>query len=220
MSTRETQNKIIHAALKLFNDSGSRAISTNRIADECGISRGNLHYHFRTKEEIIQTIFQDIDNEMDGSWYEDHKTPTIEHMHFMFERQMRLTWNYRFFFREQTTLIQNDARLKVLVMNSRSKRVKEVRSFFEELERAGYLDFPKDSEPMEPLLLISWLITDQWLPYLDMHDLELNETSIQQGFDLIFQIFLPYFTGKATRDHRRLKNKRDMPAQGLRVVPR
>lgn len=60
MTTRETQDKIITTALRLFNESGSRIVSTNRIADSCGISRGNLHYHFRTKEEIIQAIFQHL----------------------------------------------------------------------------------------------------------------------------------------------------------------
>ena len=114
MTTRETQNKIICTALKLFNGAGSMTISNNRIADECGISRGNLHYHFRTKEEIIQAIFQRIDDEMRESWYEDHLHPTIEHMHYMFDRQMKLTWKYRFFYREQAALLRNDARLKVL----------------------------------------------------------------------------------------------------------
>ncbi len=60
MTTRETQDKIITTALRLFNESGSLIVSTNRIADSCGISRGNLHYHFRTKEEIIQAIFQHL----------------------------------------------------------------------------------------------------------------------------------------------------------------
>lgn len=218
MTTRETQNKIINAALQLFNESGSRTISTNRIADECGISRGNLHYHFRTKEEIIQAVFQRIDDEMTESWYDDHLHPTIEHMHFMFDRQMKLIWKYRFFYREQAALLQNDARLKVLVSDTRRKREKEVRRFFEELVKAGYIDLSEKSKSMESLLLTSWLISDQWLPHIEMNDLQLDEDHIQEGFDLIFHLFLPYFTEKAMQDHLRLTVTNRRSGERLKIV--
>ena len=43
MSTRKTQNLIIQTAIDLFNEHGTQAISTNRIANECHLSRGNLY---------------------------------------------------------------------------------------------------------------------------------------------------------------------------------
>jgi len=206
MATRETQTRITQKAIELFNQHGTRAISTNRIADECGISRGNLHYHFRTKEEIIQTIFHQIDRKMNKSWYEDHLHPTMEMMHLMFSRQMTLIWDYRFLYRELTTLLHNDDRLKVLFMDSRRKRVNEVELFFKEMVEAGFIDLNDRPAKLDSLLLVSWLISDQWLPYLDMYDLELNEENIKSGFDLIFQVFQPYFTEKANEAHKRLIN--------------
>ena len=55
MSNRQ---RIIDAALMLFNDQGTGAVSTNHIADAAGISPGNLYYHFRNKEEIIRVLFE------------------------------------------------------------------------------------------------------------------------------------------------------------------
>ncbi len=142
MSTRETQNLIIETALALFNQHGSKAISTSRIADEYQLSRGNLHYHFRTKEEIVQTIFQRIDREMLDSWYEDHLHPTMKYMYFMVARQIKTMWQYPFFYRELNSLLQNDARLKVLFMDNHRNRFTEVALFFEELTKAGLLVHP------------------------------------------------------------------------------
>ena len=53
-----THNRILATALRLFNQSGTAAVSTNHIADALGISPGNLYYHFRNKEAIIRALFE------------------------------------------------------------------------------------------------------------------------------------------------------------------
>lgn len=209
MATIETQTRITNKAIELFNEHGTKAISTNRIADECEVSRGNLYYHFRTKEEIIKTIFQQINKEIEESWYDDHRYPTMERMHLMFSRQMRLIWNYRFFYRELAALLQKDERLKILFMAMRRKRVKEVAWFFSEMVKAGFIELPAHSNKLDSLLLVTWLISDHWVPYLDMNDMNFNKNNIQKGFDLIFQILDPYFTEKAKKEHERLIQRKN-----------
>ena len=53
----EDQDRIIHSATELFSDQGERNITTNHIAAHLGIGPGNLYYHFRNKEDIIHSIF-------------------------------------------------------------------------------------------------------------------------------------------------------------------
>ena len=202
MATKETQKLITHTALELFNEFGTKAISTNRIADECQLSRGNLHYHFRTKEEIVHTIFDEINREMEASWYTDHLEPTMQKMHFMFVRQIKLIWRYRFLYRELNSLLLNDEYFKIKFMRNRVRRYKEVELFFAELIAAGLINTPAEPVSMNSLLTISWLISDQWLAHLDMHDLEVNEARISQGFELIMHIFDPYLTDVAKSQYR------------------
>lgn len=197
MATRETQDRIINTALELFNEHGTRLTSTNKIADECGISRGNLHYHFRTKEEIIQTIFRRIDMEMRQTWGEDQLHPTMEYMHTMFERQMKLIWQYRFFYFELNTLLQSDARLKLHFLDNRTVRITQVANFFEAMVREGYFDFSGNNETLDSILLNSWLVSDQWPQYLHINEMDLNEENVSRGFELILALLRPYFTEKA-----------------------
>lgn len=196
MSTRRTQNLIIEKALCLFNEHGTKMISTNRIADECRLSRGNLHYHFRTKEEIIQAIFQRISKKMRESWFDDHLHPTMEYMQFMFARQIKTIWQYRFFYCELNALLQKDAHLKTLFIDNQKIRFEEVALFFEELAKAGLIKRPQPPASLESVLQITWLITDQWVPYLYMHDRAIDEANIGEGYQLILQVLQPYLTDK------------------------
>ncbi|MDT8437477.1 MAG: TetR/AcrR family transcriptional regulator [Wenzhouxiangellaceae bacterium] len=64
MSRSRTPERIAEMALALFNEHGEPNITTNRIADELDISPGNLHYHFRTKQALIDDLFGRFEQRM------------------------------------------------------------------------------------------------------------------------------------------------------------
>ncbi|MBL4787688.1 MAG: TetR/AcrR family transcriptional regulator [Kordiimonadaceae bacterium] len=55
------RERIIAESLHLFNQHGAENVGCNKIAASLGISPGNLYYHFKNKEAIIQRLFDDID---------------------------------------------------------------------------------------------------------------------------------------------------------------
>lgn len=52
----ETRNKIHSASIKLFAIKGFAATSVQDIADSAGISIGLLYRHYKTKEDLFQTL--------------------------------------------------------------------------------------------------------------------------------------------------------------------
>lgn len=50
----QRREQIIRAALRLVHRVGVHGFSTADVADEAGVSRGILHYHFVNKDEIIR----------------------------------------------------------------------------------------------------------------------------------------------------------------------
>ncbi|CAM4219100.1 TetR/AcrR family transcriptional regulator [Paenibacillus phoenicis] len=48
---------ILRAAMQLFSTKGSSATSMQEIAEACGMSKGSLYLHFKSKEELEQSLF-------------------------------------------------------------------------------------------------------------------------------------------------------------------
>ena len=53
---KKTKQKIIQASIELFNQKGWTNVRLQNIADRCGISVGNLAYHYANKAAIIRVI--------------------------------------------------------------------------------------------------------------------------------------------------------------------
>lgn len=64
MAKPKTRDRILQTALGLFNHEGEAQVSTVDIASVIGISPGNLYYHFRGKEAIIEALFEEFETEI------------------------------------------------------------------------------------------------------------------------------------------------------------
>jgi AcrR family transcriptional regulator len=102
---RNTRSRILLMALNLFNEAGVAKTTTNHIADELDISPGNLHYHFRTKADLVSAIVAEFEADSRVAITPPGTTPvSIDDiwvfMHLLLERLSM----YRFLFRDFETV--------------------------------------------------------------------------------------------------------------------
>jgi AcrR family transcriptional regulator len=192
MATRATQLRILHAALELFNEHGTAAVSSARIAERCGISKSNLQYHFRNKREIIFAVFQQAIQEMDAGWYRDHLAPTLEHMAAMYVRQIQLILKYRFFYREMADLLRQDPQLRKRFAYNRERRMRELERFMLALQSCGLMRLPPDPRRLRALIDVTWIVNENWLNYMDYHDREITVETMLEGYSEILEVLRPY----------------------------
>ncbi len=58
----DTKEKILLTALKLFSVRGFKAVSVNDIASELGITKGALYKHYKSKNDIFESIIGRMEN--------------------------------------------------------------------------------------------------------------------------------------------------------------
>jgi len=71
MKSIQTKDKIIVAAISLFNQNGIKNVRLQHIADLAGLSVGNLAYHYPDKKHILLAIEKGITAEtelINGNW--------------------------------------------------------------------------------------------------------------------------------------------------------
>jgi AcrR family transcriptional regulator len=111
---RRTRERILELSLRLFNEFGEPNITTTVIAEEMNISPGNLYYHFRNKDDIVNSLFAQFEDEISYMLaVPDGRRPNIEdvwmYLHLMFE----LVWRYRFFYRDLSDLLSRNRKLEL-----------------------------------------------------------------------------------------------------------
>lgn len=63
----KTRDRILHTSLALFNEEGEEQTTTVDIANEMDISPGNLYYHFKGKDQIIEELFHQYELALSGT---------------------------------------------------------------------------------------------------------------------------------------------------------
>ncbi|WP_227936769.1 TetR/AcrR family transcriptional regulator [Alkalihalobacillus deserti] len=56
MKKKPTKERIIEAALLLFEESGFHAVTVDRIVKESGTSKGGFYHNFKSKDELLYTV--------------------------------------------------------------------------------------------------------------------------------------------------------------------
>ena len=199
----DTKGKIIAKAIDLFNIHGTKAISTNHIAKEMGISPGNLHYHFRSKNDIIRSISNNFSNEL-GSVLKiqlDTISDFSSNLTSLFNRFFKIQQSYQFLFLEGVHLTKQD---HILLDNYTKLRSLIKKGYHELLSNLVKIKIMKKQSLniIDDLLDTQWIIMWYWINHTILDRNTYDDFQIKKGIKLSFSIIKPQLTsiGKVAFD--------------------
>lgn len=195
--SRRTRERILVTSLELFNKRGSSFVTTNHIAEEMGISPGNLYYHYRNKEEIVRTIWLELSRQMDLIWVDVSKEPLDESLGDFFINLFNLFYQFRFFWIELSTLLDRDEELAKLYR----ARVKRVYSSYDAVMDLwvdkGIVkaeDFERDRKY---LIDNTWFIGQFWINYCYANKGKVDKENLKDGLIRVFLMLKPYLVSES-----------------------
>ena len=190
--SKTTKEKILDAALKLFNENGITNVTTAQIAKSLNMSEGNLWYHFRTKSDIVFGLFCRLEIEVDENLSNEPKEKyNVKDFIAHAARSFEYLWEYRFIYRDRyDNLISEDLIKRIHDLTVRNQ--KRVETILNDMSRRGFLN--ATPEAIHALTINSWIVQSNWLRYVQLREnIEaVTEAHIKEGFNQLIWLFLPY----------------------------
>jgi AcrR family transcriptional regulator len=125
---RRTRERILELSLGLFNELGEPNVTTSAIAAEMNISPGNLYYHFRNKDDIVNALLGQFEREVDPVLDAPaERDADVEDAWFLLHLLFESIWRYRFLYRDLNDLMSRNRRVEsrfrtILERKSRAAR--------------------------------------------------------------------------------------------------
>ena len=200
---RRTRERILELSLALFNDFGEPNTTTTIIADEMNISPGNLYYHFRNKDEIVNSIFGDFEKQMDGLLalpaQRASSKMSVEdvwlYLHLVFE----LMWKYRFIYRDLNDLLSRNRIIETHFKRILDDSTRIAQLLGEGMRAAGELA-ASDGE-LKALATNMVLIATYWLNYEYVRNPRkpVDSAAMGRGAYQMMSMLAPYLQGDARK---------------------
>jgi len=105
---RRTAERILEVSLGLFNRFGEPNVSTTLIANELSISPGNLYYHYPSKDELINVLFNRFETQLRKLLDASTEVRDVEDTWFVMHSLFELVWESRFLYRDLNDLLSKN----------------------------------------------------------------------------------------------------------------
>ncbi len=195
---KNTKQKILTASLKLFNKSGISDVSLRDIADELGISVGNLQYHFKKREDIVEALYFQLVEKIDRIYFME--TDDLLKSYLSFPTEMsKILYEYRFFLLDFITITRRNQKIKSHYAELSKRREMESLKIVEVLIKNGLMREELLKNEYHHLYKRIELISNFWFSSILIQKKVLSKKSIEGYSLLINQSIYPYLTeeGKA-----------------------
>lgn len=198
---KNTKETIVETARQLFNQHGVETITVRHIAQEIGISHGNLCYHFPRKEDIIFTLYRRVVEGMNSQvalWKPEDLNlgMVLGALH----QSYALQYHYKFLMIDFVNIMR-----RIPEIREDFRRVFEIRKqqfafALMLLQQQSTLRKDIPPEQLERLLLQNYLLGDFWMSESEI--LYTGEETEKTRFyaDIASGLLYPYLTAKGKKE--------------------
>jgi AcrR family transcriptional regulator len=188
---KDTRQRILSRSLAMFNAQGEPTVTTNHIADELEISPGNLYYHFRNKDDIIEQLFVRYEQRMDDALTPpDGRLPGLEDIWLQLHLVFECIWDYRFLYRDLLEILSRNRRLRIRFARLLKRADERARNVMRGLSQADVIRASAaelDAAATNLLVLATF-----WLNYSAVRGEKDEHVAIRDGIVQVMMLLSPF----------------------------
>lgn len=193
MTTRE---KIIQQGIAYFNRQGYNSTSLFELAKEMGMSRGNLAYHFKDKDLLLQAIAEDMWQQMETERNKSRQLPSFKNLHNEIQLYYKFQKKYAFIFLDPHVLRHPIIKTRFRELTQRT--IEDNKATIAFSIKVGNMKPETLPGMYHNIAFITWMLTFFWLSQQVIR----GEKSREDGEKMIWSILLPHFTDKGIQSFK------------------
>lgn len=193
MKKVKTRDRILDASLALFNSVGEPNVTTLLISDELNISPGNLYYHFKSKGDIVEELFDSYEHEMmDLLAVPDDADISLDQQSFFLHLMFETVARYRFLYQDLVNVLSRYEQLQTRFRRILKKKTDGFQNLCESFRRQKMMTI-SDKE-IHALCQQLTLTSCYWSSFDNLSDLKDRDSADPgRGVYQMMYLMMPYF---------------------------
>lgn len=193
MANINTKQKIINAALDLFNENGMANVRLQQIADEIGISPGNLAYHFKNKEAIVESVQEDIIEQVSAVLSTYRIFPNLMDFDNQLSKYFAFTKSHPFYFLDLLEIDRHYPAIHAKRQVHISKMISQIRKRFDFNQQRGLIKKETSPELYDEIANVIWVLITFWVAQNVIR--RSNQVEDMKAFKkMVWNQMYPFFT--------------------------
>ncbi len=194
MAGLSTKQKILNASIRLFNKKGMANVRLQQIANEIGISPGNLAYHFRNKEAIIDAINEELYQEAAELLSTYRIFPNLMDFDNQLTKYFSFIQKYPFYFLDLLEIERHYPEIRSKRQLHISKMISQIRKRFDFNHSRGLIIDEPQPGVYNCVANAIWVLITFWVPQNLVRDAKASAEDITSFKEMVWHQVFPYFT--------------------------
>lgn len=186
-SGRNNKARIIDCAITLFNRHGLQSVSIDQICTQLQISKGNLTYHFKRKDDLVRATVDVLKAQLPLTMHRPESVTTaLQTAHYL-NRIYTTFWAFRFYFNAMEYLLTNNEAMRTEYKAIRGWVIDAIEGAVSFLSARGEFQAPVAPNTFHALAENIWAVLLHWLRQQQVEQPEALQPSAGALQDIAFQ---------------------------------
>ena len=187
---KDKKQYILDSSIKIFNERGFEALNLHELAALLNMSRGNLAYHYKDKDELLKAIVEQMSEKIEADRASSRQFPSFENLHNEVQLYYKYQKEYAFIFLNSN--VMNHPNVIEHFREMTEKTIKANQSTMIYSMRSGNLKPEPIPGLYNNIATTTWMLAFYWLSQQMIR----GNMATEDGEKMIWSLLVPHLTEK------------------------